>query len=60
MQTSMPSRRIVPAICLIAYIIVWVIMAINPVYPDDWLLENILAVLGVGFLVISYRWFPSP
>ena len=58
MQTSMPSRRIVPAICLIAYIIVWVIMAINPVYPDDWLLENILAVLGVGFLVISYRWFP--
>ena len=58
MQTTLPSRRTVPAVCLIAYLIVWAIMAINPVYPDDWLLENVLAVLGVGFLVVTYRWFP--
>lgn len=58
MQTTLPSRRIVPAVCLIAYVIVWAAMAINPVYPDDWLLENVLAVLGVGLLVITYRRFP--
>lgn len=58
MSPSPPQRRIVPAACLIAYAMVWIIMAIDPVYPDDWLLENILAVLGVGFLVITYRWFP--
>lgn len=44
--------------CLIAYSIVWVWAAINPVYPDDWLLENILAILGVAFFVFTYRSFP--
>lgn len=44
--------------CLIAYGIVWVLAAINPVYPDDWLLENILAILGVAFFVVTYRSFP--
>jgi len=33
-------------------------MAYHPVYPDDWLLENILAVLGVAFFVVTYRFFP--
>jgi putative membrane protein len=41
-----------------AYAIVWVVMAIKPVYFDDWLLENILALLGVAFFVFTYRSFP--
>jgi putative membrane protein len=45
-------------VCLIAYSIVWVLAAINPVYPDDWLLENVLAIIGVAFFVITYRAFP--
>lgn len=45
-------------VCLIAYGIVWVLAAINPVYPDDWLLENVLAILGVAFFVITYKAFP--
>lgn len=45
-------------VCLIAYGIVWVLAAINPVYPDDWLLENVLAIIGVAFFVITYRAFP--
>lgn len=45
-------------VCLIAYSIVWVLAAINPVYPDDWLLENVLAILGVAFFVITYKAFP--
>lgn len=45
-------------VCLIAYGIVWVLAAINPVYPDDWLLENVLAIIGVAFFVITYKAFP--
>ena len=33
------------------YILVWVIMAINPKYPDDWLLENILVFIFFPFVV---------
>src|SRR4051812_1120051 len=32
--------------------------AFNPVDRKDWLLENALTVLGLAFLVISYRRFP--
>lgn len=34
------------------YIIVWIIMAINPKYPADWLLENILVFIFFPFIVI--------
>lgn len=48
----------IPSLCLGVYAVVWVLMAIDPVYPDDWLLENIMAILGVAFFVVSYRFFP--
>ena len=35
------SHKVIYAI----YIIVWIIMAINPKYPQDWLLENVLVFL---------------
>ncbi len=41
------SHKLVYAI----YIIVWIIMAINPKYPQDWLLENILVFLVFPFIV---------
>lgn len=44
--------------CLALYSVVWVWAAINPVYPDDWLLENVLAVLGVAFFILTYKSFP--
>jgi len=58
MPAAPPSRWVVPAVCLVAYVGVWVWAAINPVYPDDWLLENILPVLGVALFVFTYRHFP--
>jgi putative membrane protein len=58
MTTSRPTLRIVPILCLLAYAAVWAVMAIHPVYPADWLLENVLAVLGVALFVITYRFFP--
>ncbi|NIV19025.1 MAG: DUF2238 domain-containing protein [Woeseiaceae bacterium] len=35
--------------------IVWVIAAIDPWYPDDWLLENILVFIAVPVLVLIHR-----
>jgi putative membrane protein len=42
----------------IVYLVWWVIMAINPRHFDDWLLENVLVVLGVGLLLWTGRAFP--
>jgi len=35
------SHKLVYAI----YVVVWIIMAINPKYPQDWLLENVLVFI---------------
>lgn len=32
------------------YIVVWTIMAINPKYPQDWLLENVLVFIFFPFI----------
>jgi putative membrane protein len=43
---------------LIAWLILlWIITAINPLYPRDWLLENLLVFIWAAVLVVSYRWF---
>ena len=33
------------------YIVVWIIMAINPKYPADWLLENVLIFIFFPFVL---------
>lgn len=33
------------------YIIVWIIMAINPKYPQDWLIENVLVFIFLPFVI---------
>ncbi len=35
----------------------WIITAINPLYPNDWLLENILVFVYAILLVFTYRRF---
>jgi putative membrane protein len=32
------------------YILVWIIMAINPKYPEDWLIENVLVFIFFPFV----------
>ncbi|MGB3751598.1 MAG: DUF2238 domain-containing protein [Arcobacteraceae bacterium] len=34
------------------YILVWIILAINPKYPDDWLLENVLIFVFFPFVFL--------
>ena len=43
---------------LIFYTIIWAISAISPLHPDDWLLENILVILFIACIVLTYRIFP--
>lgn len=45
-------------ILVTSYSVLWFILAINPVYPSDWMLENLLVVVFVGALVVTYRRFP--
>lgn len=41
------SHKIVYAL----YLVVWIIMAINPKYPQDWLLENVLVFIFLPFVI---------
>src|SRR5512142_2857926 len=41
-----------------AYLVVWVVTAISPRYPTDWVLENLLVVLFVTAVLLTYRIFP--
>jgi putative membrane protein len=50
----MSNRRYVVTLAL-AFLAVWVALAIKPLYPKDWLLENVLTFLFVPLLAISYR-----
>jgi putative membrane protein len=40
------------------YGLVWIVLAIAPLDRHDWMLENILVVLGVALLIGTYRAFP--
>ncbi len=39
------------------YAIVWIIAAIKPLHPDDWLLENVLVVTFIPLLALTYKRF---
>jgi putative membrane protein len=46
-----------PSFLLFTVILVWVITAINPVYPHDWLMENILFSVFFAILIFTYKKF---
>ena len=41
-----------------AFAILWLLLAISPRYRADWAIENVLTVLCVAVLVVSYRRVP--
>ncbi len=47
-------RRFLHAL-IIGYGLIWVLCAIRPLYPSDWLLENLLVFATVPALVYAYR-----
>ena len=36
----------------------WIILAIDPVHPEDWLLENVLVIIAVPLLLYGRRSLP--
>lgn len=38
-------------------IVLWIITAINPLYPRDWLLENLLVFIYSMVLIVTYKGF---
>ena len=39
---------------LLAYLCWWAVLAVNPRYPDDWLLENLLVAIAVPLACYSH------
>ena len=44
--------------CLIAFGIVFLLLAIKPLHRADWLLENLIVLISVPALVIMHRHLP--
>ncbi len=51
------SRRNFALILLIAFVFIWIILAFNVKFREDWLLENYLTIPFVLVLLIVSRWF---
>ena len=47
-----------PLALLAVYAAIWIALAIEPKYRDDWYLENILVAVFVPLLLLTYRRFP--
>jgi putative membrane protein len=50
-----PNRLL--QVLLGGYFLVWIVLAISPVDRQDWLLENILTLVWVTLLILTYRRF---
>ena len=51
------NNKFLYIILTLLFTITWIWSAINPLYPDDWVLENILVVIFVPFIFWSSRYF---
>lgn len=40
------------------YAVIWIVAAIDPLFPFDWFLENILVFVYVGIMAATYRKYP--
>ncbi len=58
----MPSvknqRPTIPLLLLAVFTVVWILLALQPSYRADWLLENMLVFVGVPLLVWGHRRLP--
>jgi len=43
---------------LAVYALVWILTAWKPLYPHDWMMENLLVFVTVPALALTYRRFP--
>ena len=50
------SNRVLQGM-LLWLVLVWIVAAINPLFPRDWLLENLLVFIYCALLLFTYRRF---
>ncbi|MDQ3563780.1 MAG: DUF2238 domain-containing protein [Pseudomonadota bacterium] len=55
-RPSLGQNRLLQVL-LGGYLLLWVVLAISPVDRQDWLLENILTMVSVTLLIVTYRRF---
>lgn len=46
-----------PKYCLLIYLIIWILLSINPLNRLDWFLENLLPFIFVPLLMFTYKKF---
>lgn len=56
MTKSFRSNRLLH-LMLAWLLVLWVVTAINPLYPRDWFLENLLVFIYTILLIVTYRRF---
>ena len=49
------SAGIFPLVLLLAFLVIAGLLAIHPLYPRDWALENLIVVVSLPVLVYGYR-----
>src|ERR1044072_2557428 len=52
------TRKTYLTVLAVALAVLWAALAISPLHRSDWVLENVLLLLGIGVLVGTYRIFP--
>ncbi len=53
----MDIKKNYPKILLIVYLLIWIYLAISPLYRDVWIDENTFTVVFVLFLILTYKKF---
>lgn len=56
MTNSLRRNRVLQGLA-IWLVVFWTITAVNPLYPGDWLLENLLVIAWVALLIFTHRRF---
>ena len=55
-MTSFRTNRVLQGL-LLWLVSLWIITAVNPLFPRDWLIENLLVFIYGAILVFTYPWF---
>ena len=51
------KTKLLHGLLLVWYGLLWAVLAISPHDRQDWLLENLLSLVAVAMLLLTYRWF---
>lgn len=53
-----PASPRLPVFLFAVYTLVWIVTAINPLFPGDWMIENMLVAIAAPLLIWAWRRAP--